>query len=139
MSAAGLESCFVGFFAAFMSAASNANAHWYSVKCLSDGIPSLPDLQQPSMSLMVKFLHLCGIGMIQKKGRFVFSADKFKNFLSYICHNDVLSQQSSLFMSWTWHVRFLHAASSSNKSLPTTTAANQSHYDCYQHTNRKQQ
>jgi hypothetical protein len=31
MSAAGLESCFVGFFAAFMSAASNADAHWYSV------------------------------------------------------------------------------------------------------------
>ena len=44
MSHAGKESLFAGGGAAFLSAAATANAHWYSVKSLSDGVPSLAEL-----------------------------------------------------------------------------------------------
>jgi hypothetical protein len=44
MSHAGLESWLPGFFAVFLSAAAKANAHWYSVKSLFEGVPSLAEL-----------------------------------------------------------------------------------------------
>jgi hypothetical protein len=82
MSAAGLESTYSAFLAAFLSAASNADAHWYSVKCLSEDIPSLPDLLGVSSTKMNEIFVLSGFGSLLKGGGFRFLPEKFKNFLA---------------------------------------------------------
>ncbi len=81
MSHAGLESWLPGFFAAFLSAAAKADAHWYSVKSLSEGVPSLAELLGVSNGNLDQLLSLSGFGWIQKGGGLVFLADNFKNFL----------------------------------------------------------
>ena len=81
MSHPGLESSLSGFFAAFLSAAAKADAHWYSVKSLSEGVPSLAGLLGISNDNLDKILSLSGFGRLQKGGGLVFLADKFKNFL----------------------------------------------------------
>jgi hypothetical protein len=82
MSHAGLESSLTGFFAAFLSAAAKADAHWYSVKSLSEGVPSLAALLGISNDNLNLILSLCGFGRIQKDGGLLFQAEKFKNFLA---------------------------------------------------------
>jgi hypothetical protein len=81
MSVGGLESTYSGNFAAFLLAASKADAHWYSVKCLSEGIPSLPDLFGISEKKLNEFLVLSGFGKLVNGGCFRFWPDKFNNFL----------------------------------------------------------
>ena len=81
MSASGLESLLAGV-SAFLSAAATANAHWYSVKCLSDGVPSLSDFLGISNVKLNKILALSDFGRLHKGGEFVFFADKFKSFLA---------------------------------------------------------
>jgi hypothetical protein len=81
MSHAGLESSLTGFFATFLSAAAKADAHWYSVKSLSEGVPSLASLLGVSSNNLEMILSLSGFGRIQKGGGLVFLQDKFKNFL----------------------------------------------------------
>ena len=81
MSHPGLESSLSGFFAAFLSAAGKADAHWYSVKSLSEGVPSLAGLLGISNDNLDKILSLSGFGRIPKGGGLLFLADKFKNFL----------------------------------------------------------
>ena len=81
MSRAGLESAFTGFFAAFLSAAAKVDAHWYSVKSLVDGVPSLAGLLGVSNENLEMILSLSGFSWIKKGSRLVFQADKFKNFL----------------------------------------------------------
>jgi hypothetical protein len=82
MSHAGLESWLAGFFVAFLSAAAKANAHWYSVKSLSEGFPSLVELLLGvSDGNIDQLLSLSGFGWIWKGGGLVFLADNFKNFL----------------------------------------------------------
>jgi hypothetical protein len=79
MSVAGLESTYSSDLAAFLSAASKADAHWYSVKCLSEGIPSLPDLFGISEKKLNEFLVVLS-GFFGKLGRgdcFHFWQDKF--------------------------------------------------------------
>ena len=81
MSRPGLESAFTGFFAAFLAAAAKEEAHWYSVKPLSEGVPSLASLLGVSNDNLDLILSLSGFGWIQKSGGLLFQADKFKNFL----------------------------------------------------------
>jgi hypothetical protein len=81
MSHAALESWLPGFFAAFLSAAAKADAHWYSVKSLSEGFPSLAELLGVSNDNLDQLLSLSGFGWIRKGGGLVFLADNFKNFL----------------------------------------------------------
>ena len=81
MSASGLESSLPGVFAASLLAAATAEAHWYSVKNLSDGIPSLQDLLDISNVKLNEIMALRDFGSLHKGGRFVFNPDKFKNFL----------------------------------------------------------
>ena len=81
MSQAGLESWLAGFFAAFLSAAAKADAHWYSVKSLSENVPSLAELLGVSNDNLGQFLSLSGLGSIRKGGGLVVLADNFKNFL----------------------------------------------------------
>jgi hypothetical protein len=81
MSVAGLESTFLADFAAFLSGASKADAHWYSVKSLSEGIPSLSDLFGLSEKKLNEFLVLSGFGKLVSGDCFRFWPDKFKNFL----------------------------------------------------------
>jgi hypothetical protein len=81
MSHADLESSLPGFFAAFLSAAAKADAHWYSVKSLSDGVSSLAELFGASNDNLDQLLSLSGFGWTQKGGVLVFLADNFKNFL----------------------------------------------------------
>jgi hypothetical protein len=81
MSHAGLESSLSGFFAAFLSAAAKADAHWYSVKSLSEGVPSLAALLGVSNDNLDLILSLSGFGRIKKGGALVFLAKNFKNFL----------------------------------------------------------
>jgi hypothetical protein len=68
MSHAALESWLPGFFAAFLSAAAKADAHWYSVKSLSEGFPSLAELLGVSNDNLDQLLSLSGFGWIQKCG-----------------------------------------------------------------------
>jgi hypothetical protein len=82
MSAAGLESTYSAIFAAFLSTASNADAHWYSVKCLSEDVPCLADLLGISNTKLNEILMLSGFGLLLKGGGFRFWPDKFKNFLT---------------------------------------------------------
>jgi hypothetical protein len=81
MSHAGLESWLPGFFVAFLSAAAKADAHWYSMKSLSEGVPSLAELLGVSNANLDQLLSLSGFGWIRKGGGLVFLADNFKNFL----------------------------------------------------------
>jgi hypothetical protein len=81
MSHAGLKSWLPGFFAAFLSAAAKADAHWYSMKSLSEGVPSLAELLGVSSDNLDQILSLSGFGWIQKGGGLVFLADNFKKFL----------------------------------------------------------
>jgi hypothetical protein len=81
MSHAGLESSLTGIFATFLSAAAKADAHWYSVRSLSEGVPSLAALLGVSSNNLDTILTLSGFGRIQKGGGLVFLQDKFKNFL----------------------------------------------------------
>jgi hypothetical protein len=81
MSHAGLESWLPGFFAAFLSAAAKADAHWYSVKALSEGVPSLADLLSVSNGKLDQLLSLSGFRWIRKGGDSVFLGDNFKNCL----------------------------------------------------------
>ena len=81
MSHAGLESWLAGFFAAFLLAAAKADAHWYSVKSLSEGVPSLAELLSMLSDNLDQILSLSGFGWIRKGGGLVFLADNFKNFL----------------------------------------------------------
>jgi hypothetical protein len=67
MSVAVLESSHSAILAAFLLAASKANAHWYSVKCLSEGIPSLPDLFGISDNKLNEFLVLSGFANRHKQ------------------------------------------------------------------------
>jgi hypothetical protein len=82
MSSSALESSFAGVFAAFLSAAAKADAHWYSVKCLSEGVQSLPDLLGIADSKLNELLSSSDFGRLQKDGGFVFFPDKFKTFLA---------------------------------------------------------
>jgi hypothetical protein len=82
MSVAGLESTYSADLAAFLSAASKADAHWYSVKCLSEGIPGLPDLFGISEKKLNEFLVvLSGFERLGRGDCFRFWQDKFNNFL----------------------------------------------------------
>jgi hypothetical protein len=81
MSHAGLESWLSGFFAAFLAAAAKADAHWCSMKSLSEGVPSLAELLGVSNDNLDQLLSLSGFGWIRKGGGLVFLADNFKNFL----------------------------------------------------------
>jgi hypothetical protein len=81
MSASGLESSFAGGLAAFLSAAAKADAHWYSVKSLSEDISSLPGLLGISNANFNEILSLNDFGLLRKGGQFMFLADKLKNFL----------------------------------------------------------
>ena len=82
MSSTDLESQFAGVFAAFLLAVGKADAHWCSVKCLSDGVPSLPDLLGISNTKLSKILASSDFGRLNKGGGFLFRADTFKNFLT---------------------------------------------------------
>jgi hypothetical protein len=82
MSVAGLESTYSANLAAFLLAASKADAHWYSVKCLSEGIPSLPDLFGISDKKLNEILVLSGFGKLVNGGCFRFWPDKFNSFLA---------------------------------------------------------
>ena len=75
MTHAGLESSLTGFVAAFLSAAAKADAHWYSVKSLSEGVPSLAALLGVSNNNLDLILLLRGFGQIQKGGGLVCLAD----------------------------------------------------------------
>jgi hypothetical protein len=81
MSQAGSESWLPVFFAAFLSAAAKADAHWDSVQSLSEGVPSLAELLGVSNGNLDQLLSLSGFGWIRKGGGLVFLADNFKNFL----------------------------------------------------------
>ena len=81
MSHAGLESWLPGFFAAFLSAAAKVDAHWYSVKSLSEGVSNLVELLGVANGNLHQLLSLSGFGWIRKGGGLVFLADNFKNFL----------------------------------------------------------
>jgi hypothetical protein len=72
MSHPGLESSLPGFFAAFLSAAAKANAHWYSVKSLSEGVPSLAALLGVSNDNLDLILSLSGFGRIPKVLKIVY-------------------------------------------------------------------
>jgi hypothetical protein len=74
-----LVTCFC--FAAFLSAAAKADAHWYSVKLLSEGVPSLAELLGVLNGNLDQLLSLSGFGWIRKGDGLVFLADNFKNFL----------------------------------------------------------
>jgi hypothetical protein len=82
MSAAGLDSSYWAIFESFLSAATTADAHWYSVKCLSEDIPSLPDLLGISNTKLNDILALSSFGKHVKGGGFRFLPDKFNNFLA---------------------------------------------------------
>jgi hypothetical protein len=82
MSVASLESSFAGLFAAFLSAAATADAHWYSLKLLIEGVPSLAGLLGMSNGNLDKILSLSAFGRITKGGGLAFYPDKFKNFLA---------------------------------------------------------
>jgi hypothetical protein len=69
------------FFAAFLSAAAKADAHWYSVKPLSGGVSSLAELLGVSNGNLDQLLSLSGFRWIRQGGGLVFLADNFKNFL----------------------------------------------------------
>jgi hypothetical protein len=78
MSQAGLESSLTGF---FLSAAAKTDAHWYSVKSLSEGVPSLASLLGMSNDNLDLILSLSGFSQIQKGVGLVFLSETFKNFL----------------------------------------------------------
>jgi len=82
MSASALESSFSGYFAAFLLAAAKADAHWYSVKSLTAGVPSLAGLLGVSDGNLDQILSSTSFGRMQKGGGMVFLSDKFKNFLA---------------------------------------------------------
>jgi hypothetical protein len=72
----------LGGFAAFLlSAAAKADAHWYSVKSLSEGVPSLAELLGVLNGNLDQILFLSGFGWIQKSSGLVFLADNFESFL----------------------------------------------------------
>ena len=71
----------LGFFAAFLFSAAKAKAHWYRVKSLSEGVPSLAELLGVSKGNLDQILSFSGFGWIRKGGGLVFLADNFKNFL----------------------------------------------------------
>ena len=106
MSHPGLESSLPGFFAAFLSAAAKADAHWYSVKLLSEGVPSLAALLGVSNNNLDMILSLSGFGRILKGGGLVFLADKFKNFLvlsdtqAYGVQGQGVLQEPTLCQGW---------------------------------------
>jgi hypothetical protein len=81
MSHAGLKSWLAGFFGAFLSAAAKADAHWYSVKLLSEGVPSLAELISVSNGNLNQILSFSGFDWIRKGGGLVFLAGNSKNFL----------------------------------------------------------
>jgi hypothetical protein len=81
MPVAGLESTYSANFAAFLSAASKADAHWYSVKRLSEGISSLPYLFGTSEQWLNEVLVMMGFGKLVNGDSFRFWPDKFNNFL----------------------------------------------------------
>jgi hypothetical protein len=80
MSVAGLESTYLADFAAFLLGASKAD-DWYSVNCLSEGIPNLPGLFGISEKKLNEFLVLSGFGKLVRGDCFRFWPDKFNNFL----------------------------------------------------------
>jgi hypothetical protein len=122
MSHPGLESSLTGFFAAFLSAAAKADAHWYSMKSLSEGVPSLAGLLGVSSNNLDMILSLCGFAWLQKGGELVFLADKFKNFLvmsetEAFCEHTVFKLQG---FSKSQHFIRVGAVNMLNMSKPGT-------------------
>ncbi len=84
MSPTSVESCFSDILAAFLLAVAKEDAHWYSVKSLSQGVPSLAALLGVSNDNLDMIVSLSGFGRIPKGGGLVFLADMMLSAVSII-------------------------------------------------------
>jgi hypothetical protein len=76
------ESAYQEIFTAFFVGASEAEAHYYSLKPIHDDIPDLARLLGLSQENVNTVLAAGGLGCLQKNGQFIFSKNKFDRFLS---------------------------------------------------------
>jgi hypothetical protein len=75
------ESQYQDIFTAFFFGASEAEAHYYSVKAIHADIPNLAQLLGVSQVNNNKLLAASGFGSLGKNDRFMFSKNKFESFL----------------------------------------------------------
>jgi hypothetical protein len=96
-------------FAAFFVGASEAEAHYYSIKPLHKDIPDLARLLGVSQDNFQALLVASGLGSLQKNGQFIFKKNKFDSFLSKnklqgsTC--DLVYRQPKGFGSQHWFVK----------------------------------
>ena len=75
------QSGYQDIFSAFFVGASEANAHYYSIKEVDDDIPTLARLMDVSQDILTKLLVASGFGTLRKCGQLQFVKNKFDRFL----------------------------------------------------------
>ena len=118
MSADGLEFTYSAIFAAFLSAASTADAHWYSMKFLSEDIPSLQDLLGISNTKLNEILVLGSFGSAVRGGGFRFLPEKFKNFLVMSGLGDYSEHTLSRVSGFSKSQHFIRVGSQKMSAMP---------------------
>jgi hypothetical protein len=76
------ESGYLEIFAVFFVGASEAEAHYYSIKKLHKDIPDLASLLGVSQDNFQALLVASGLGSLRKNGQFIFKKNKFGSFLN---------------------------------------------------------
>jgi hypothetical protein len=94
-------------FADFFVGAAAAEAHWYSIKTLHDGIPPLASLLGMSQENLNILLVLSGFGSLRTNGILIFQKGKFasfinKNCLQYKC--ELAQRQPKGFTNQCWFI-----------------------------------
>jgi hypothetical protein len=84
----GAESRYQVIFADFFVGAAAAEAHWYSMKTIHEGIPTLASVFGISQENLNLLLVAGGLGILRKDGKLVFKKAKFASFLDENCLND---------------------------------------------------
>jgi hypothetical protein len=76
------ESGYLEMFAAFFVGASEAEAHYYSIKPLHKAIPGLARRLGVSQDNFQALLVASGLGSLRKNGQFIFKKNRFDSFLN---------------------------------------------------------
>ena len=78
----GVPTGYQDIFSAFFVGASEADAHYYSIKEVGDNTPSLARLLDVSQDILTKLLVVSGFGGLRECGKFVFVKNKFDQFIT---------------------------------------------------------